>query len=53
VENVPHEDARLIAIDFCKYYGINRDKILVNAFRAYKRTYLLLGEGDMIVDTTE
>lgn len=51
VENVPYEEARLIAINFCKHYKINRDRVLVNAFRAYQRIYRLLGEGCMVVDT--
>lgn len=49
VENVPYEEARLIAIDFCKHYGINRDKVLVRAFKAYSRTLHALGEGYMMI----
>ena len=49
VESVSYCEARLIAIDFCKHYGINRDKVLVRAFNTYSRTLHVLGEGYMVI----
>lgn len=49
VTNVSYEDARLLAIDFCKKYSIDRDKELVRSFRAFKLTLRDLGEGYMMI----
>lgn len=49
VENVPYEDARIIAIDFCKHYRINRDRVLVKSFKVYELTLRDLGEGYMMI----
>ena len=49
VENVPYEEARLIAINFCKHYGINRDRELVRSFKVYEITLHDLGEGYMMI----
>ena len=49
VENVPYEDARIIAINFCKHYRINRDKVLVKSFKVYELTLRDLGEGYMMI----
>ena len=37
VTPVTEQEARLTAIAFCKFYGINRDIYLVNAIRRYHR----------------
>lgn len=34
---ISEQEARLTAIQFCKFYGINRDIYLVNAIRRYHR----------------
>lgn len=47
--DVPYEDARIIAINFCKHYGINRDRVLVKSFKVYELTLRDLGEGYMMI----
>lgn len=49
VENVPYEEARIIAINFCKHYRINRDRVLVKSFKVYELTLRDLGEGYMMI----
>lgn len=34
---ISEQEARLTAIAFCKFYGINRDIYLVNAIRRYHK----------------
>ena len=34
---ISEQEARLTAIAFCKFYGINRDVYLVNAIRRYHK----------------
>lgn len=49
VENLPYDKARLTAINFCKYYGLNRDRVLVKSFRTYRNILRQMGEGYMMI----